>query len=114
MGIIKTMRRQNAIYWAFVSIDQFGEKSVGSPVQILVRWDDKVEEFLDFEGERKLSNAVVYVGQDMSLGGILMLGTLADITDSVNIKENAGAWEIRRFDKIPNLKASEFLRIAYL
>ena len=83
-------------------------------MQILVRWDDKVEEFLDFEGERKLSNAVVYVGQDMSLGGILMLGTLADITDSVNIKENAGAWEIRRFDKIPNLKASEFLRIAYL
>ena len=114
MSIITTMRRQNAVYWAFSSIDQYGKKSFANPVAIRVRWDDVVEEFLDSEGERRFSKSLVYVGIDMAIGGVLMLGTLADITDSVNVKENDGAWEIRRFDKVPNLKATETLRIAYL
>ncbi len=114
MGIIKTMRKQTAVYWPFVSINQFGEKAVGDPVQISVRWEDKNEEFLDMGGQIQMSNAVVYVDRDMVNGSILMLGVIADITDPVNIKENDGAWEIRKFDKLPDLKAREFLRTAYL
>ncbi len=114
MGIITRMRKQTAVYWPFLSVDQFGKKAVGSPVEISCRWEDKSEEFLDSKGERQMSNAIVYVDRDMAVGGILMLGTTGDITDAVNIKENAGAWEIRRFDKLPNIRASEFLRTVYL
>lgn len=108
------MLKQTAVYWPFTSIDQFGDKSVGSPVEIKVRWEDKSEEFLGPEGENQISNAIVYVDRDTPTGGILMLGTASDITDAVNIKENSGAWEIRRFDKLPNLKATEFLRTVFL
>ncbi len=114
MGIIKKMRRQIAVYWPFVSVDAYGKKVVGSPVAIKCRWDGRVEEFLDGQGERQLSQAVVYVDRETPVGGILMLGTLSDITDAVNIKENEGAWEIRRYDTTPNLKATEFLRTVYL
>lgn len=114
MGIIKTMRRQQAVFWPFVSTNQFGKKVVGDPVQIKCRWEDVTEEFLDSNGEVQMSNAVVYVDRDTPIGGILMLGTLADITDETDIKENNGAWEIRRFDNLPNFRATEFLKTAYL
>ena len=114
MSIIKTMRKQDAVYWPFSSINQFGKKSVGTAVPIRVRWDDVSEEFLDGQGERQLSKALVYVDRVMALGGILMKGTTSNITDAVDIKENANAWEIRRFDEIPDIKAKQFLRIAYL
>ena len=114
MSLIKRMLKQTAVYWPFLSADQFGVKVVGSPVQIKVRWENKSEEFLDVDGERQISNSVVYVDRDTPVGGILMLGTSADITDTVDIKENTGAWEIRKFDSLPNLRATESLRTAYL
>ncbi len=114
MSIIKKMRKQTAVYWPFSSIDQFGKKSFGDPVLIKVRWVDISEEFLDADGERQMSNAVVYVDRDVTIGGVLMLGVLADITDAVNIKENVGAWEIRRFENLPNMRATEFLKTVML
>jgi len=114
MGIITRMLKQTAVYWAYASTDQFGTKSYADPVEIDCRWEDTIEEFMDSEGERQMSNAVVYVDRDIPVGGVLMLGELTDITDESNIKENAGAWEIRKFGKLPNFKATEFLRTAYL
>jgi len=114
MSVIKRMRKQDAVYWPFVSVDNFAQKVVGSPVQIRCRWDNVTQEFLDSSGEIQMSNAVVYPDRDTPIGGILMRGVLADITDAVDIKENEGAWEIRRFDDTPNFKASEFLKTAYL
>ena len=114
MRIINRMRKQDAVYWPFVSVNEFGVKAVGSPVAIRCRWEDRNEEFLDANGERQMSMAIVYVDRDAPVGGVLMLGTTADITDAVNIKENAGAFEIRRFDNLPDIKANEFLKTAYL
>ena len=85
------MLKQTAVYWPFESVDGFGIKVVGSPIEIKVRWEDRNEEFLDSQSETQMSNAVVCVDRDVTLGGILMLGTIADITDAVNIKENDGA-----------------------
>jgi hypothetical protein len=114
MGLIDRMRKQQAVYWAYAGTNEFNEKQVATAVQIRVRWEDVNEEFLDVSGETRMSKALVYVGEDIVPGSILMLGVLADITDTVNIKENAGAWEVRRFDKLPDLKAKEFLRTCYL
>jgi len=114
MGIITRMRKQTAVYWSFRSINQYGVKTYDSPVQISVRWEDKNEQFLDTKGQIQMSKSVVFVDRDMVNQDVLMLGVLADITDAVNILENEGAWEIKRFDKLPNIKATEFLRTAFL
>jgi len=122
MGIITRMRKQVAVYWppkssesAGDDFDNYGQPQVSlSPVQIMCRWEDVTEEFIDMTGTRQLSRAKVYVDRDVEVGGILMLGELAEITDATNIKKNDGAWEIRRFEKLPNLKATEFLRTVFL
>jgi hypothetical protein len=112
MGIITKMRKQKAVYWPPSTYDAYGQPTMGTAVQIDCRWEDKSEQFLDANGQEQLSNAIVYVSQDVALGGMLWLGLLASAP--VNPKADDDAWEIRKFEKLPNLKASEFLRTVML
>ena len=116
MSIITRMRKQKAVYWplATASPDDYGQPVYDTHVEIDCRWDDVVQEFIDSKGTIQASHSIVYTDRDIVLGGVLMLGELADITDEDNPKENENAWEIKRFDKIPNLRATEYLRMAYL
>ena len=127
MGIISRMRKQNAIYWPPATSDDFGQASYGTLVELTledgvnsrVRWEDKIEEFIDAKGTTKLSNAVVYVpvlpgGGELAVGGFLWLGDKADLTSETVPTSNAGAYEIGRVDKLPNLKNTEYLRTTYL
>ncbi len=122
MSLIARMRKQTCVYWALlgadsagvVNYDDYGQPQHTDPVEITVRWESVTVEFLDAQGTRQLSNAVVYSGEDLDLGGVLMLGELTDITDEDIPKENDDAWEIRRFDKLPNLRNTEILRTCYL
>ena len=116
MSIITKMRKQTAVYWApgDRAYDNFGQPLYANPVEIACRWEDVAVEFLDANGNTQISRSRVYVDQDVRLSGVLMLGPLDDVTYSSQPKQNENAWEIRRFDKLPTLKATEFLRTAYL
>lgn len=127
MGIITKMRRQNAIYWPPATADDFGRPGYGALVELVldgannyrVRWEDRVEEFIDAQGTTKQSSAVVYVpllpdSSEVQVGGWLWLGDRDDLTDETDPRENAGAYEVQRLDKLPTLKATEWLRTAYL
>jgi hypothetical protein len=56
------------------------------------------------------------VDRDIEELGMMWLGNLADLT--AEQKANPGSigrcYQIQRFDKIPMLKGSPFLRVAYL
>ncbi len=114
MSLIDRMRKQQAVWWAVDSIDKFGQEVYAAPIQIMCRWEDVSKQFLDANGEIQMSQAVVYTDRDTPPKGVLMLGLIASITDPTNIKENVGAWEIMRFDKLPTLNNKEALRTAYL
>ena len=114
MSIITRMRKQTCVYWALDTVDQFGAKQYDSPVEISCRWEEVSEEYLDANGQRLISNAKVYVDRDMVAGSVLMLDGIASITNEDDVRENLGAYEIKRFDKLPNFKADEFLRTCYL
>ncbi len=116
MGIIKRMRKQKAVWWplAAVEYDNYGQPVATTPVEIKVRWEDVSEEFLDAKGTVQLSRARVFVDRDVEVGGVLMLGELDSGVDENNPKENDNAWEIRRVEKLPNLRNTEYLRTCYL
>ena len=114
MSIITTMLRQTAVYWSPLSVDEYGQPTWNAPVELAVRWEDKIEAFMDADGERQFSRAVVFVESDVILKGVLLLSALVDVDNLTDPKANEGAWEIRKFDKLPNLKNTEFLRTAFL
>lgn len=114
MSIIKKMRKQDAVWWKRQpSPDRFGEFTFDPPVAIRCRWDDSVVEFLDAQGERQISRSVVYVDRIMSPGDMLREGEMLsdEPEDPLSITT---AHEIKRFDKTPNLKATETLLTAYI
>ena len=127
MGILNTMRKQNAIYWPPAGVDDFGRPSNGTLVELVVtasgnyrvRWEDVVEEFIDEEGTTQSSTAKVYLpklpdGTEAVVGGWLWLGSRSDLTSETNPKANGGSHTIKRFEKLPNMKATDFLRTAML
>ena len=114
MSIITKMLKQKAVYWAPSGLDEFGQPTWGSPVEISVRWEDKHEQFMDDDGERQLSRALVFVSQDVEVKGVLLLSVLDGSVIQDDPKANQDAWEIRKYDRLPNFKATEFLRSAFL
>ena len=118
MRILTTMRKQPAWLWDNPIADGRGHYTYDSPVHILVRWEESREKFLNAAGEEVLSRALVYVGQDVKEGAMLMLD--ANFEDSSGTVPRdptavgAEAWPVRGFSKIPTLKADGFLRTAYL
>lgn len=121
MSIISKMRKQTAVWWQAqtdgsgeIATDDYGQPQYNSPVQIICRWEDVAEEFMDANNEKAVSSSVVYVDRDMKAGDVLMLGTTDDIVDEINILENPNSGKIQKFAKTPNLRATEYLKVAYL
>jgi len=120
MSIITRMRKQTAVYWplkgdesGYQDFDAYGRPQWGTPYEIECRWEDVSQEVLAADATRVMTKAVVYVDRDVRAGGVLYLGRLTAV-DQSDPKGNDGAWEIIRFDKLPNLRNTEYLRTAYL
>lgn len=107
---------QTAVYWGNPQNDGYGGFTYDTPVEISCRWEDSTKIITDSNGREIVSQAEVHVNQDVDEKGLLYLGTLDDLdsdeeSDPITI---ASAFEIKRFDKIPNLKATAYYRKAYL
>lgn len=108
--------KQTAVYWANPRSDGTGGRTFDEAAEINVRWEEKQELFIDRSGQEVRSQAVVFVGQDVDMGGYLYLGRLADLSsaeedDPLSI---ATAYEIRGTQKIPSIKAMCFMRKIWL
>jgi len=121
MSLITRMLKMTAVYWSTQSIesgglahDDYGQPLWSSPIEIKCRWEETTEEFISSNGTRQVSSVKVYVDRDMKEGEILMLGALIDVVDENNPRSNQGAYEIKRFEKTPNLKITEYLRVVYI
>ena len=117
MGIITKMRKQNAVIWRALGRNAYGDYEFSTPQQIVVRWDELNEEIMLPTGQTIVSMATVYLpelstGVEADVNDFLWLGDLADAPDDPQAAPDAH--QIKKFSKIANLKATEFLRTAYL
>lgn len=114
MSVITKVLKQTCVYWEPNAVDDFGGASYLSPIELSCRWDDLIQEIIGQTEDKVISKASVMVSQDVKVGGVLFLGTLDDVTDFIDPKQNENTGEIISFARIPNFKATEFVRTAYL
>ncbi len=106
--------KQKAVYWSFLENDTYGQPTWNAPVEIDVRWENITVEFMDSEGERQQSRARVYLDRNAEVKDVLLLGNLTSSVDEDDPKANDGAWEIRKFEDLPNIPATQALKTAFL
>lgn len=114
MGILERMLKQKAIYWQKIGEDDYGRPTFAKYRLINCRWEDAHEEFLNTEGTKEISQSVVNVDRDLKVGDILLLGQFNNVSDVTDPRNDPNAFEVGLFEKTPNLKATKFLRTAYL
>lgn len=130
MRIIKKMLKQRAVYWAPKTgaggLDRFGKRLFEEPIEVNCRWHDVEKEFLDEDGNKRMSMAKAWLASDVLVLGVLWLSSvkasaspgaaLAEIdqTDTLNPFLNDKAYEIRKFGKIPTLPATQIVRVAWM
>ena len=114
MSIINRMRKQTAVHWPVKGTDSHGKPTYEPPIEVLCRWQDSNEMFINSDGSNQMSNAKVFPDRKTAIGGVLLLGKLTEVHDFDEPKKNDGAFEIMMFRTVPNLKNTENLYIATL
>jgi hypothetical protein len=120
-SILQSALVMRCVYWS-PQIDSNGSQLVDSngkalfntPIQIHCRWSDKVEVFLDKNGNQQISKAWVRVPFEVLELGVLWFGFLRNINVSGDPFDNTDAWEIRLYKEIPNRWGYDSLKMAIL
>lgn len=118
MKIIDKMKKQRAVYWGLPTNDGFGGIQTAMPVEIGVRWEDKMEKIINTLGKEIVSRAVIYPDIVCDVGGFLWQGEM-DTLEALNVdlsrpREIPGAYEIKARQGIPTLSAQQILEIVWL
>ena len=112
---MKVARPQTAVYWAPSTLDGFGNVTFADPIEIAVRWENKVELFIDDKGKEQKSAAVVYPISAVLLEGYLYLGELLDLSSAEeNDPKSTTAKEIRGVSVSINVRGTQMLYKAWL
>lgn len=112
--LLTRLLKQTVTYWGNPAPDGWGGFTFDDPLAIVGRWEDRTELFINAAtGREERSRAVVYLNQDVDVGGYLYLGTATDSADD-NPKDVDGAFQIKAFEKSPDIKGTRFSRKAWL
>jgi hypothetical protein len=114
VSLITRMRKQAAVYWGPPVDDGDGGFTYPAPVEITCRWDETKGMAKDLKTHDEVSNSTVYVDRDVEINGYLFLGSLSEVDEAAKPTAIEGARRIEGFQKIPNLKATEYLRVVTL
>ena len=108
MGLLSGLLNQTATYWALTGVDKFGSSIFSAPVSVEVRWEDKQEIVLTGQGEQRNTKSEVWVDQELTKNGFLLLGVSVEL-DPRLINE---AFEIVDFYITSGLTGEDFVRKA--
>jgi hypothetical protein len=121
-GIEKFIQKvcvQDAVYWGSPVADGMGTIEYASPIAIKVRWDDLVKLKANNASLKEdiEDKATILTVTELEVGGMVKLGTLADILPYDQSKPFSipDTYEIKDFEKTPMIKSSTiFVRKYFL
>lgn len=114
MRIIEKILKGTCVYWPQIGTDGFGQPTFGDPQEMRCRWEGVTRQVTTADGRMIMSQARVYVETDVAVGGVLLEKSLAETTSLTVPFDNAGAFEVMKFDKMPTLKYTQYLRTVWL
>jgi hypothetical protein len=108
MSVTRNLK-QDVTIWASAPGD-YGSETYGAPSVVKGRWEERAENFIDPHGQQQVSRAVVFLAADVGPGDYIYLGTSVSADPTLE----AGAYKVRQFSKIPDLRNLQSERRAYL
>jgi len=104
---LANLQTETLVYWSPGTPDGFGHMSFGTPVEILSRYQDRVERAVDDTGQEFVSRATIYPASTLALNGWVYRGTLAELTAEygsvpANPQNVVGAYRIRTQQRSQN------------
>lgn len=116
--ILRRFQRQTLVYWQVADSNPQGQPTYSAPVQLPCRWENKTKELVLPGGRKVNSSGYVLMGQSLTPGSLIFLGTLADVAKITTYPEqpltnNQGAREVLIVHDTPDLNAEEHLYEVY-
>ncbi len=108
--INRSAYKQLVTYWGGPVPDGYGGYTFDLPSEFYARWEDRAEEYMTQAGETLVSKSVVYVPQEVEIGGYLYLGRSAEVSPT----SVTGAMRIQQVRKVPDLRAAYYEIRAFL
>ena len=110
MGSITRNLKEVITHWS-ATPDGFGGYVFGPPDnEMLARWEERAEVFLDVRGNEQVSNAVVFLSKDVEVEDFLYRGETTEVDPTTLMH----TFPVRRFTKMPDLRYNSYERVAYL
>lgn len=118
---LSRLLNQTATYWGSPEPDGYGGLRFAAPVVIAVRWEDRIDLFLDADGNERRSQGRVYSTYPLENNAFIMLGdqtsttsTTSTGTSNATFTPSHRAWQIKRVDQTPSLDGDQTLYKAFL
>jgi len=103
--------REDVTHWPLTGTDGYGGFTYATPVKLKARWEDRAVLFVNANNEEVVSQAIVYLGVDISEGDYLGQGDLTATSDPTTL---SGTYRIRQRHKTTDLRNLLALRKAFL
>ena len=82
MQIIKTVQKDNLVYWPYAGADMYGQPVYGAPVVIKCRWDECLKQVFDADGSPVFSKIELITQIRLAPKGLIKKGKVIPADDS--------------------------------
>lgn len=111
MGMLHRMLKEDITKWPLTGSNGYGGFTFGTPIVLKGRWEDRTVLFRTLENEEEVSNAVVYLQSDITVGDYLGRGDLTAIADPTTL---SGTFRSRNYHRTTDLRNLTALRKVFL
>lgn len=106
-------RKQKAVLWSVSSTPtDYGRYKLNAAVQLDVRWEERKHETTNPQGTTILADAMLSVGQAVTVGSIMWKGRKSELPDPVTGVTDL--YEVVSYNEIPDLKGRGYERTVSL
>lgn len=109
MSIIKKAQKQKLVYWELIDSNENGELIWAPPVEYKCRWDTTIKQMQTGESTVVISEHRLITEVELKVGGMVYRGTLSEIANLSEPKNNSDVYEIQMVSRTPDIKNRKIL-----